>query len=66
MTDTGIECWRNDFVRSERKRRLAAVMIADVSGYGLLGQADEEGSCARFRPICTSCLNKGSPRIVDR
>ncbi|OCP23081.1 MULTISPECIES: adenylate/guanylate cyclase domain-containing protein [unclassified Ensifer] len=31
------------------ERRLAAVMIADVSGYGLLSQADEEGTCARFQ-----------------
>ncbi|MEY9829969.1 adenylate cyclase [Sinorhizobium fredii] len=31
------------------ERRLAAVMIADVSGYGLLSQADEEGTRARFR-----------------
>lgn len=31
------------------ERRLAAVMIADVSGYGLLTQADEEGTCARFQ-----------------
>jgi TolB-like protein/class 3 adenylate cyclase/Tfp pilus assembly protein PilF len=31
------------------ERRLAAVMIADVCGYGLLTQADEEGTCARFQ-----------------
>ncbi|MEK1946965.1 MAG: adenylate/guanylate cyclase domain-containing protein, partial [Ensifer adhaerens] len=31
------------------ERRLTAVMIADVSGYGLLTQADEEGTCARFQ-----------------
>lgn len=31
------------------ERRLAAVMIADVSGYGLHTQADEEGTCARFQ-----------------
>ena len=31
------------------ERRLAAVMIADVAGYGRLSQADEEGTRARFR-----------------
>jgi len=31
------------------ERRLAAVMIADVCSYGLLSQADEEGTCARFQ-----------------
>jgi len=31
------------------ERRLAAVMIADVSGYGLHCQADEEGTRARFQ-----------------
>ena len=30
-------------------RRLAAVMIADVAGYGRLSQIDEEGTRARFR-----------------
>ncbi len=30
-------------------RRLAAVLIADVVGYGRLSQADEEGTRARFR-----------------
>jgi adenylate cyclase len=30
-------------------RRLAAVMIADVVGYGRLSQADEEGTRARFQ-----------------
>src|SRR5688572_24420827 len=31
------------------QRRLAAVMIADVVGYGRLSQADEEGTRARFQ-----------------
>ncbi|MDK1387911.1 adenylate/guanylate cyclase domain-containing protein [Sinorhizobium sp. 8-89] len=31
------------------ERKLAAVMMADVSGYGLLSQADEEGARVRFR-----------------
>ncbi|ACP21505.1 probable adenylate class-3/4/guanylyl cyclase (plasmid) [Sinorhizobium fredii NGR234] len=31
------------------ERRLAAVMIADVAGYGLLSQADEEGTRVRFQ-----------------
>jgi adenylate cyclase len=31
------------------ERRLAAVLIADVAGYGLLSQADEEGTRARFQ-----------------
>ncbi|WOS65533.1 adenylate/guanylate cyclase domain-containing protein [Sinorhizobium fredii] len=31
------------------ERRLAAVMIADVSGYGLHSRADEEGTRARFQ-----------------
>lgn len=31
------------------ERRLAAVMIADVSGYGLHSQADEEGTRGRFQ-----------------
>ena len=31
------------------ERRLAAVMIADVCGYGLLSQADEEGTRLRFQ-----------------
>ncbi len=31
------------------QRRLAAVMIADVCGYGLLSQADEEGTRLRFQ-----------------
>jgi adenylate cyclase len=31
------------------ERRLAAVLIADVAGYGRLSQADEEGTRARFR-----------------
>jgi TolB-like protein/class 3 adenylate cyclase len=31
------------------ERRLAAVMIADVAGYGRLTQADEEGTRARFQ-----------------
>jgi TolB-like protein/class 3 adenylate cyclase/Tfp pilus assembly protein PilF len=31
------------------ERRLAAVMIADVAGYGRLSQADEEGTRARFQ-----------------
>jgi adenylate cyclase len=31
------------------ERRLAAVMIADVAGYGRLSQADEEGTRARFK-----------------
>ncbi|MEY9102154.1 adenylate cyclase [Sinorhizobium fredii] len=31
------------------ERRLAAVMIADVAGYGLLSQADEEGTRTRFQ-----------------
>lgn len=30
------------------ERRLAAVLIADVTGYGRLSQADEEGTRARF------------------
>ncbi len=30
------------------ERRLAAVLIADVAGYGRLSQADEEGTRARF------------------
>jgi hypothetical protein len=31
------------------ERRLAAVMIADVAGYGHLSQVDEEGTRARFQ-----------------
>ena len=31
------------------ERRLAAVMIADVAGYGSLSRADEEGTRARFQ-----------------
>jgi adenylate cyclase len=31
------------------ERRLAAVLIADVAGYGRLSQADEEGTRARFQ-----------------
>jgi adenylate cyclase len=31
------------------ERRLAAVMMADVAGYGRLSQADEEGTRARFQ-----------------
>jgi TolB-like protein/class 3 adenylate cyclase/Tfp pilus assembly protein PilF len=31
------------------ERRLAAVMIADVAGYGRLSRADEEGTRARFQ-----------------
>src|SRR5882724_2461966 len=31
------------------ERRLAAVLIADVVGYGRLSQADEEGTRARFQ-----------------
>jgi class 3 adenylate cyclase len=31
------------------ERKLTAVMMADVSGYGLLSQADEEGTRVRFR-----------------
>ena len=31
------------------ERRLAAVMIADVAGYGRLSAADEEGTRARFQ-----------------
>jgi TolB-like protein len=31
------------------ERRLAAVMIADVAGYGRLSQTDEEGTRARFQ-----------------
>ena len=31
------------------ERRLAAVLIADVTGYGRLSQADEEGTRARFQ-----------------
>ena len=30
-------------------RKLAAILIADVAGYGRLSQADEEGTRARFR-----------------
>src|SRR5215216_6082358 len=30
------------------ERRLAAVLIADVTGYGRLSQVDEEGTRARF------------------
>jgi adenylate cyclase len=30
------------------ERRLAAVMIADVVGYGRLSRVDEEGTRARF------------------
>jgi TolB-like protein/class 3 adenylate cyclase len=33
----------------DMERRLAAVMIADVAGYGRLSQADEEGTRARFQ-----------------
>src|SRR5262245_13292224 len=31
------------------ERRLAAVLIADVAGYGRLSQVDEEGTRARFQ-----------------
>src|SRR5262245_10521090 len=31
------------------ERRLAAVLIADVAGYGRLSQADDEGTRARFQ-----------------
>lgn len=31
------------------ERRLAAVMIADVAGYGRLSQVDEEGTRTRFQ-----------------
>jgi class 3 adenylate cyclase len=31
------------------QRRLAAVLIADVAGYGLLSRSDEEGTRARFQ-----------------
>jgi len=42
-------------------RRLAAVMIADVSGYGLLSQADEEGTRACFQ---ADLHNVFEPRIA--
>lgn len=42
-------------------RRLAAVMIADVSGYGLLSQADEEGARACFQADLHSVFE---PRIT--
>jgi len=31
------------------ERRLAAVLIADVAGYGRLSRVDEEGTRARFQ-----------------
>ncbi|WEX91099.1 guanylyl cyclase [Sinorhizobium garamanticum] len=43
------------------ERRLAAVMIADVSGYGLLSQADEEGTRACFQADLHSVFE---PRIA--
>jgi TolB-like protein/class 3 adenylate cyclase/Flp pilus assembly protein TadD len=43
------------------ERRLAAVMIADVAGYGRLSQADEEGTRARFQ---TDLHEVFEPRIA--
>ena len=42
--------WQNYRAREgSMERRLAAVLIADVAGYGRLSQADEEGTRARFQ-----------------
>ena len=43
-------------------RRLAAVMIADVAGYGLHSQADEEGARTRFQADLREVFE---PRITE-
>ncbi|WP_037390117.1 adenylate/guanylate cyclase domain-containing protein [Sinorhizobium americanum] len=40
------------------ERKLAAVMMADVSGYGLLSHADEEGTRVRFRADLTDIFEQ--------
>ena len=46
------------------ERRLAAVLIADVVGYGRLSQVDEEGTRARFQDDLARSLSRGSPAIA--
>jgi len=43
------------------ERRLAAVLIADVVGYGRLSQADEEGTRTRFQASLTQIFE---PKIA--
>ena len=43
-------------------RRLAAVLIADVAGYGRLSQVDEEGTRARFQADVHDII---APRITE-
>ena len=44
------------------ERRLAAVLIADVAGYGRLSQVDEEGTRARFQADLQEILQ---PKIAE-
>src|SRR5262245_41734093 len=44
------------------ERRLAAVVIADVAGYGRLSQVDEEGTRARFQADVREIF---APRITE-
>src|SRR5688500_11900843 len=44
------------------ERRIAAVLIADVVGYGRLSQFDEEGTRARFQADFREIFE---PRIAD-
>jgi hypothetical protein len=48
------------------ERRLAAVVIADVAGYGRLSQADEEGTRARFQADLNEVFARPSSRITPR
>ena len=49
------------------ERRLAAVMIADVVGYGRLSQIDEEGTRARFQADLKEIFEPGPrPRGTRR
>jgi adenylate cyclase len=44
------------------ERRLAAVMIADVAGYGRLSRADDEGTRTRFQADLHEVFE---PKIAD-
>jgi adenylate cyclase len=49
---TGCISLRRKGVEGERvKRRLAAILAADVAGYSRLTGADEEGTIARLRAL---------------
>jgi class 3 adenylate cyclase len=38
-------------------RKLAAILVADVVGYSRLAGADEEGTLARLRVLCSAVID---------